>query len=36
MKGSKATEDIEGTVIMLKENGEWKVNRQSWEAKEKQ
>ena len=36
MKGSKATEDLEGTVIMLKEGGEWKVNRQSWEAKEKQ
>ena len=31
-KGTRGTEVSRGSIAMLKENGEWKVNKQSWES----
>lgn len=31
-KGTRGTEVSRGTITMLKENGDWKVNKQSWES----
>jgi len=31
-KGTRGTEVSRGTITMLKENGDWKVNKQSWKS----
>ena len=31
-KGTRGTEVSRGTITMLKENGDWKVNKQSWQS----